>query len=166
MKQSIQNTTSDKSPKPKLWQRLLSDEITVEFKSCLFFFCILFFYCTFRLIQNNTQADILHMFEMIILSYVMCYFQLYVLDAFDEGVVINFVSFVKIIFCSGIYVVASYFGKWFEGNLIATISFFAYLLLAYICFLFVNRFKRHYDEKILNEELQVFQNRGSHEDAS
>lgn len=160
------DTKSDKPAGIKLWQRLLSDEITVEFKSCLFFFCILFFYCCYRLVQHNTQADIFHMLEMILLSYGMCYFQLYCLDSFEEGVQINLLSFIKIFLCSGIYVLASFIGNWFEKNLIATISFFIYLLFAYFCFLFVNRFKRQYDEKILNEELQVFQNRVSHDEAS
>ena len=163
MKQTDHNTESNTSG-IKLWQRLLSDEITVEFKSCLFFFCILFFYCCYRLIQNNTQADILHMFEMIILAYGMCYFQLYVLDSFDDGAHINLLSFVKCFFCTGVYTIVSYIGQWFDRNLIATACFFLYLFIAYSCTLVINRFKRQYDEKVLNEELQAFQHREVHED--
>ena len=54
------------------FEKYLFDEIGIEFKSCLYFFAIMFFYCSYRLICHKTDALILHMAEMIFLTYNPC----------------------------------------------------------------------------------------------
>ena len=55
--------------KVSLWERYLTKEIGIEFKACLYFFGVLFYYCTYRLCIGVTVAEILHMAEMIFLTY-------------------------------------------------------------------------------------------------
>ena len=54
--------------KVSLWERYLTKEIGIEFKACLYFFGVLFYYCTYRLCIGVTVAEILHMAEMIFLT--------------------------------------------------------------------------------------------------
>lgn len=68
-----------------LLERYLAVEIGIEFKACLYFFCILFFYSMYRLLCGSMEASILHMGEMIFLTYGMGYIQKYILDNFDEA---------------------------------------------------------------------------------
>ena len=65
--------------KISLWERYLTKEIGIEFKACLYFFAILFFYCVYRLCIGNIMAEILHMAEMIFLTYVIGYIQVFLL---------------------------------------------------------------------------------------
>ena len=67
------------------FEKYLTEEIGVEFKACLYFFCILFFYAMYRVLNGNFEASIVHMAEMILLTYGMCYVQLYFMNNFDEG---------------------------------------------------------------------------------
>ena len=62
-----------------LWERYLTKEIGIEFKACLYFFAILFFYCMYRLCLGKTVADMIHMAEMIGLAYLVGYLQVYLL---------------------------------------------------------------------------------------
>ena len=71
--------------KPTLWERYLTKEIGIEFKACLYFFALLFFYCTYRLCVGLMVADILHMAEMIFLAYIVGYIQGFLLWNFDEA---------------------------------------------------------------------------------
>ena len=52
-----------------LWERYLTKEIGIEFKACLYFFAMLFFYCMYRVCIGQYYASILHMAEMIFLTY-------------------------------------------------------------------------------------------------
>ena len=72
--------------KLSLWERYLTKEIGIEFKSCLYFFAILFFYCVYRMLQNSFDAEIIHMAEMIFTCYIIEYIQVYLFGNFDEGV--------------------------------------------------------------------------------
>lgn len=65
--------------RPSLWERYLTKEIGIEFKACLYFFAILFFYCMYRLCLGKTVADMIHMAEMIGLAYLVGYLQVYLL---------------------------------------------------------------------------------------
>ena len=71
--------------KVSLWERYLTREIGIEFKSCLYFFAILFYYCLYRVVHGVYTADILHMTEMILLCYVIGYAQVYLFHNFDEA---------------------------------------------------------------------------------
>ncbi|MBQ9863498.1 MAG: DUF3021 domain-containing protein, partial [Lachnospiraceae bacterium] len=71
--------------KLSLWERYLTNEIGIEFKSCLYFFAILFFYCMYKVINGSMEANIIHMAEMIFSCYIICYLQILVFWTFDEA---------------------------------------------------------------------------------
>lgn len=148
-----------KKRKISIWERWLSAEIGIEFKACLYFFCILFFYAVYRLACGSREASILHMAEMIFLTYIMGYVQLILLHGFDEGDRLGGREMVYILLCSLIYAGVSFGGGWFERKAAVTLGFLLYMTFAYVCAFFVYKFKRKYDEKLLNEDLKAFQER-------
>lgn len=141
------------------FERYLTEEIGVEFKACLYFFCILFFYAMYRVLNGNFEASILHMAEMILLTYGMCYLQLYFMNNFDEGERFGVREVLYTVLCVAIYAGISYWGKWFERNLAVTAGYAAYMMFAYVCAFLVYKTKRDIDGKILNEDLKAFQER-------
>lgn len=148
-----------------LFEHYLFEEIGIEFKACLFFFCILVFYCTNQLCNGSKVALILHMTEMISLTYIMGYVQVYLLDGFDEADKLDVKGLVYMILCTIVYTACSYFGNWFEKDPVLTIGFFTYMFLAYLCAFFLYKFRRKMDEKMLNNELRQFQARKKEEQA-
>ena len=68
-----------------LWERYLTREIGIEFKACLYFFAILFYYSVYRIAVGRWDADIIHMAEMIFSCYIICYIQVYLFGNFDEA---------------------------------------------------------------------------------
>lgn len=138
-------------------ERYLSKEIGIEFKACLYFFCILFFYCICRIVEGNWNAGILHMGEMILLTYGMGYFQLFCLNNFDEGEKLGVREILYILLCVGIYTLAAWGLHWFEGSLWLLPVFAIYLGLVYVCAFLVYKIKRDLDSRVLNEELKSFQ---------
>ena len=114
--------------KVSLWERYLTKEIGIEFKACLYFFGVLFYYCTYRLCIGVTVAEILHMAEMIFLTYAVGYLQVYVFWNFDEADAINKKELIGIIICTIIYTVVSYIGNWFDKNPYVTFGFAAYIV--------------------------------------
>ena len=140
-----------------LWELYLTKEIGIEFKSCLYFFSILFFYCVYRMIGGSFVADILHMTEMILTCYVIGYLQVYVFWNFDEAETLGIKECAGMLICTLIYIVTSYLFSWFEKNIPATVLFAAYILLVYVCVFFIYKSKRRIDDKRLNEDLRLFQ---------
>lgn len=140
-------------------ERYLAKEIGVEFKACLYFFCILFFYSVYRMVRGSFEASIVHMGEMILLTYTMGYVQLYLLANFDEGEGLKGKEVRNILLCTGIYTVVSFWGRWFDRGLFATVCFALYMVFAYICAFLVYKIKREIDGKLLNEDLKAFQER-------
>ena len=145
--------------KVSLWERYLTKEIGIEFKACLYFFGVLFYYCTYRLCIGVTVAEILHMAEMIFLTYAVGYLQVYVLWNFDESDEISKKELLGIIICTIIYTAVSYIGKWFDRNSYVTLGFAAYLVFVYICVYLVYKCRRRIDDKILNSDLKLFKTR-------
>lgn len=150
---------SDKKDRSRvtLWELYLTKEIGIEFKACLYFFAILFFYCVVRLIGGSFVAEMLHMMEMILACYVIGYIQVYLLWNFDEADRLGGKEIFGMVLCTAIYCVLSYLFKWFDRSLTATAVFGAYVLLCYICVFFIYRSKRYIDDKRLNEDLRIFQ---------
>jgi len=148
-------------PKEKvsLFERYLTSEIGIEFKACLYFFCILFFYCVYRLINGHSDASILHMAEMIFLTYGMGYLQTYLLSNFDEGERLGGKEILFLLLCSCLYTGISYWGNWFDQKTAPTVWFLLYMILAYVCAFLVYKSKREIDEKMLNADLKAFQER-------
>lgn len=142
-----------------IWEHYITMEIGIEFKACLYFFCILFFYSVYKVIDGSLEANIIHMTEMIFLTYVMGYVQVYLLSNFDEGEQLRGRELFYMVLCTGIYTVISFLGKWFDQNIAVTIGFAFYMIAVYLCAFIVYQSKRRIDEKLLNEELQAFQER-------
>lgn len=150
---------SKKKDKLTLWERYLTKEIGIEFKACLYFFALLFFYCIYRLLCKRTDASILHMAEMIFSTYIMGYLQVFLLWNFDEADALKRKEILAMCLCTCIYTGVSYFCSWFDRNLTATIIFAAYVVFLYVCVFLVYRMRRRIDDKILNEELRMFKTR-------
>ncbi|MCR4787694.1 MAG: DUF3021 family protein [Lachnospiraceae bacterium] len=146
-----------KDGKLTLWERYLTNEIGIEFKACLYFFALLFFYCMYRLITGSSDAKIIHMAEMIFTCYFMGYIQMLVFWNFDEADKLGIKECVGMVVCTALYSIVSYFGGWFEKSIKVTLIMAVYLLFTYVCVFLIYRSKRHIDDKKLNEELKVFQ---------
>lgn len=145
--------------KMTLLERYLVVEIAIEFKACIYFFCILFFYSMYRLLGGSREAEILHMGEMILLTYGMGYLQWYVLDRFDEGERLGIRETAYLLLCAGIHTAASWLGDWFGRDTFMTVLFALFMVLAYLCGFLVYKIKRVLDAKQLNEDLRAFQER-------
>ena len=146
-----------KKNKLTLWERYLTQEIGIEFKACLYFFAILFFYCMYRLVQGIFDASMLHMAEMILAAYIIGYLQVYVFWNFDEADTLGDHEWLGMGVCTVIYGLLSYFLKWFDKNIWVTLGFAAYVVVMYICVFFIYKSKRRIDDKKLNEDLKLFQ---------
>ena len=140
-----------------IWEAYLTKEIGIEFKACLYFFAILFFYCCYRMINHSFEASILHMAEMIFTCYIIGYIQVYLFANFDEADRLGKKECVGIAVCTLIYCLVSYFGNWFEKSIVVTLIMAAYLLLTYFCVFLIYKSKRRIDDKNLNEDLKLFQ---------
>ena len=146
-----------KEQKLTIWERYLTKEIGIEFKACLYFFAILFFYCVFRLMNKMTDASILHMAEMILTCYFIGYLQVYLFGNFDEADRWGIREIIGMFICIGLYSLVSFLGGWFGRKMLFTLILAGYLLITYICVFFVYKTKREIDDKKLNEDLRLFQ---------
>lgn len=142
--------------KVSLWERYLTKEIGIEFKACLYFFALLFYYCIYRLLTGSMEAGIIHMAEMILACYIIGYLQVYVFWNFDEADSIGGREIAGVAICSLTYALLSYICKWFDRNIPVTAGLIAYLVLTYICVILIYRTKRRIDDKKLNEDLALF----------
>ena len=150
--------------KPSLWERYLTKEIVIEFKACLYFFALLFFYCVYRLCMGFKVAEILHMAEMIFLTYIVGYIQVFLLWNFDESDELGKKEILGISICTMIYTAVSYFGNWFDKNIYVTAGFAGYVIFLYVCVYFVYKCRRKIDDKILNYDLELFKTRSEKEE--
>ena len=116
------------------FKRYLASEIGIEFKACLYFFAILFFYSMYQIWQGSFFASIILMAEMIFSTYIMGYIQVYLLGNFDEAEQLTWREVLASVFCSVLYTVISFLGKWYDRNITVTVLFFCYILFCYICF--------------------------------
>lgn len=155
----MKTKTKPGKKKVTFWQRCLSIEIGIEFKACLYFFCILFFYCVFRMLGGNFEASILHMAEMIFTTYLMGYIQVLLLSNFDEAEKLGGKEVLYSLLCSLLYTGAAFGGNWFQGSYPVYVLFFGYIECAYLCAFLVYKAKREIDTKLLNEDLKTFQER-------
>lgn len=145
--------------KLSVWERYLTREISIEFKACLYFFAILFFYCVYKIANGSFEASILHMAEMILATYIMGYIQVFLLNNFDEADRLGLREILSMLGCTILYSLVAFLCKWFMGNLWVLLGFAAYVMFLYICVFLVYYSKRKIDDKKLNEELKLFQSR-------
>jgi hypothetical protein len=143
--------------KLSLWERYLTNEIGIEFKSCLYFFAILFFYCMYKVINGSFEANIIHMAEMIFSCYIICYLQILVFWNFDEADKLGLKECVGMVICTLIYTLVSFVGNWFDRKIVPSLILAAYILVMYLCVFFIYKTKRRIDDKKLNEDLKLFQ---------
>ena len=146
------------------WERYLTKEIGIEFKACLYFFGMLFYYCLYRLCIGVVDASILHMAEMIFLTYAMGYLQVFVLWNFDEADALGGREAFGIVLCTTLYTLVGHFCNWFDKNIGVAIGFFAYVAFMYICVYLVYKIRRKIDDKIMNDNLAMFKARPKSQD--
>jgi len=149
--------------KLSLWERYLTQEIGIEFKACLYFFAILFYYCVQRLVSGDVTAEILHMTEMILLCYAIGYLQVYAFRNFDEAERLQGRELAGMLVCTAIYTGLSFAFSWFDRSIGWTIGFAVYVLFLYLCVFLIYLTKRRIDDKKLNEDLKLFQARSEKE---
>lgn len=152
-----------KKNKWEKFKKYLGVEIGIEYKACLYFFAMMFFYCCYGLFKGNTTVPMLHMAEMIFANYIMGYIQVYLLSNFDEAEEWGVREMLAAVLCTGIYAALSYVLNWFGKNLWVTIGFVAYILFAYFCMFLVNKIKREQDTKQLNSMLEAYKEENSEE---
>ncbi len=145
--------------KVSLWEKYLTREIGIEFKACLYFFAILFFYCVYKLVNHIYTADILHMAEMILLCYVIGYVQVFLFNNFDEAEKLGVKETIGIVVCTFVYTVLSFVLGWFEKKPGWTAGFAVYVIILYLCVFLIYYTKRKIDDKELNKELELFKAR-------
>lgn len=139
-----------------LFEKILSREIAIDFKACLYFFCIAFFYCIYRIATGSAVADILHLAEIIAATYVMGYFQMYLLGNFDEADKLGKREWGAMLLCSAIYGLLSRIWGWFDGQWLVIGGFTVFVFICYICMFLTYKVKRNIDTKVLNDDLQAF----------
>lgn len=137
-------------------KRIISLEIAIEYKSCLYFACVIFFYFVYLLCNKIYSAKVLHMFEIILTAYLNVYIQVYVFRNFDEADRIGKRDALGIFFCTCLYTAASYLLNWYERGAGVTLLFFLYMLLLYFCVYLCNKIKRIIDTENLNRMLTEF----------
>ena len=146
------------------FKQYLGSEIGIEFKACLYFFAILFFYSMYRILQGSFFANIIVMAEMIFSTYIIGYIQVYLLGNFDEAEQLTWREILASVFCSIVYSSISFLGKWYDRNITVTVLFFCYILFCYICAFFIYKIKRDVDTAVLNHELENFKKKSNRSD--
>lgn len=147
------------------FKQFLASEIGIEFKACLYFFAILFFYSMYQIWQGSFFVSIIVMTEMIFSTYIMGYIQVYLLGNFDEAERMGLKEILAGVFCSSLYTGVSFLGKWYDRSIAVGVLFFFYIMLCYVCAFLVYKIKRDVDTMLLNQELENFKKRkGSGED--
>lgn len=136
--------------------RFLGAEIWIEYKACLYSFCMMVFYCFYLLCGGIYQASILILAEMVFAAYFMGYVQVYLLKNFDESDRLGKREIWSVLFCSFVYTLISFVLAWFDKSLPATGLFFLFMLFSFGCVCMVNRMRRAYDTRNLNKMLEEF----------
>jgi hypothetical protein len=140
-------------------ERWLAMKIGVEIRCCLPFFLMLFFYCVYRLLGGNRQAEILHIAEMIGAAYLFGWVQALLHADFDEMERLGLRQWAVILAGSAVYTLTAWLGGWFCGNAAALLLFFLYMIACCLCTLLIYGIKRAIDARLLNEDLRSFQQR-------
>lgn len=144
----------------KRFKKFLRWEIEIDFKACLYFFTIFFYYSVCRILGGSREADIAAAAEMIMTTYFMCYAQVYLLRNFDESEQIGVYEAAAAAGCSLIYGAVSYVFGWFERNMAVTALFVCYMLVCYLCMFLCYYIRRKLDTRQLNLELEAFKKAG------
>ena len=140
----------------KRFRKLLLAEVGIEFKACLYFFAILFFYCVYKMTQGVFQADMLVMAEMILTTYVMGYVQVFLLKNFEESDHLGAFELLASLGCSLVYAGLAFQFSWFDRQWPPEVLFFGYVHHSINSLRLKKYIRRHWDTSELNEELETF----------
>lgn len=142
----------------KWFKKYLSFEVRIDFKTCIYFFMILFFYSVYTILHGSLFASIITMAEMIASAYIIGYIQVYLLKNFDESDELGRQEIVSVFLCSVLYTFLSYLFSWYDRNIPATLFFLLYMLLCYLSIFLAYKVKRDMETAELNRELEFFKN--------
>ncbi|MGN0475512.1 MAG: hypothetical protein ACI4IJ_10520 [Acutalibacteraceae bacterium] len=140
----------------KIFEKWLSNDIGLQFKGGLYFFCLTFFYCMVQIFKDIYTLDILILTEIAIVLYLICYVQMYLLDNFDESDKFGKNEVFGTAVCTTIYTVLSYILNWFGRGIAVTAIFAGYVILCYISVFLCYKIKRSIDTKYLNNMLEKY----------
>lgn len=144
----------------KIWgfiERYLTRKIGAEIKCCVMFFMIICFYSGYKLICGTQDANIIHMIQMVLIAYVLCWIQALVGSDFDEVDRLKIKDWSIVIGGSAIYTAVSLMLGWFDSDAAVTVIFFAFMIVSYLGIFLIYKIKRAIDAKLLNDDLKQFQ---------
>lgn len=142
----------------------LGKEIMIEYKACLYAFCIVVFYAGYALLQGGYTAPLLYLAEMFCTAYVIGYLQVYALWNFDEAEHFGKKEILATLLCAVLYAGISYLFGWFDRTPVVTVVFVLYFIIIYVCVFLINKIKRIEDTKNLNVLLDNYK-KGEKKDA-
>ncbi|MEE1075879.1 MAG: DUF3021 family protein [Acutalibacteraceae bacterium] len=145
------------------FEKYLTRKIGVEIKCCVMFFMLLCFYAGYKLICGFHDANIFHMIEMVMLAYILGWIQMLIGSDFDEVDRLNIKDWFVVIGGSAIYSLVSFAFSWFERNIVVTLIFAVYMVIAYLGIFLIHTIKRAIDAKLLNNDLKKFKQRDNKE---
>lgn len=90
------------------------------------------------------------------LTYAMCYLQLYVFQNFDETDHLGRWGLAGILVCSVCYTAASWIFLWFDRKKTVTALFCIYMVMVYVSVRLANKIKRRIDTELLNQMLDKY----------
>ena len=145
----------------KALKKALSNEIAIDFRACVYFFCVVLFYCAVRVSKGIFYVKILTLAEIVLVNYLICYVQTYLFKDFDESDRIGSNEIAGILMCTFLYVASSLLFGWFDGSEWLTALFALYIIFTYVCVILCYIVKRKLDTMQLNKLLDNYkQNEG------
>lgn len=150
----------------KWLKKYLSYEVGIDFKTCIYFFMVLFFYSMYQILQGSFFASIIIMTEMLAAAYIIGYIQVYLLRNFDEAEQLGRRECFSVFFCSALYTTISYILNWYGRSASATLFFFSYMIVCYLSIFLAYKIKRDMETAALNRELENFKNQKNGKDAA
>lgn len=136
--------------------RIISREIAIEYKACLYFACVLFFYSVYLVFKRRYAVGLLAIWEIVLTAYGVGYIQVYPLRNFDEAERFGKRELFCAALCSCVYAAAALGFGWFGKNLTTGLLFAGYMMLCYLCVFFCNKWKRRIDTRNLNRMLAAY----------
>jgi hypothetical protein len=134
-------------------------ELKNEFVACGYFTAMLLMYGIIKLIDGDRNIDILIIFEMFLVNYLLATLQKIFLDGEKDytaknyivrGTALSIISLITVIAVSKI-------GGWFDGlPFWADITIYIMLILSYLTVWIILNLGRRYDTQKLNEQLANF----------
>ena len=141
------------------WEKfrtILSREVVIEYKACLYFACEVFFYFAYLLSRGIYMASMVILFEMILTAYGAGYIQGYLFHNSDEAERLERKDILGIIFCTLFYGGVSCALAWFDRSILAAVLFLIYIIFVHYFVYLANKIKRAADTEKLNKMLAEF----------